>query len=177
MAVKGLDRLKRQIGALPKLQREAVRAALQQNAAELANAISRAVPADTGDLAASIGYAPLGQAPATSATQAIRANNSERAGVLGDAGLGYEVFAGNNIAFYARWVEFGTAPSVAGQRMGSRNSDINQSKALGRKAYRTHPGTQPQPYFFPTVRAFKKRLKGRVVRNANKAAKAAAAVR
>lgn len=177
MAAKGLDRLKRQIAALPRLQVEAAARSLEQGAAELANAISRAVPARTGDLAASVGYAPLGQAPETSATQAFRGSNTERAGVLGEAGLGFEVFAGNNVAFYARWVEFGTAPSVAGERMGARNSDVNQSKSLGRLSYRTHPGTPAQPFFFPTVRAHKKRLKSRVVRNANKAAKAAASIR
>lgn len=177
MAVKGLDRLKRQIASLPKLQVEAASRSLEQGASELANAIARAAPADRGDLAASVGYAPLGQAPGTSATQAFRGANTERAGVLGEAGLGFEVFAGSDAAFYARWVEFGTAASVIGERMGARNSDVNQSKSLGRQSYRTHPGTPAQPFFFPTVRAHKKRLKSRVVRNANKAAKAAAAIR
>lgn len=176
MAVKGLDRLRRQIKALPAAQVAAARAGLEQGAAELANAIARAAPADRGDLSASVGWAQAGQAPKTSATQAIRPDPSERRELLGSEGLSVEVFAGNNTAFYARWVEFGTAPSVAGQRMPSRNSDMKQAKG-GRKAYRTHPGTPAQPFFYPTVRALKKRMKGRMVRNANKAAKAVAAAK
>lgn len=176
MAVKGLDRLRRQLQALPKAQIAAARAALEQGAQEMATAIARAAPADRGDLSASIGWAHAGQAPKTSATQAIRPDASERRELLGAAGLSVEVYAGNNTAFYARWVEFGTAPGKIGERTGARNSDVKQAKN-GRKVARTHPGTRAQPFFYPTVRALKKRMKSRMVRNANKAAKIAAAVK
>lgn len=177
MAVKGLDRLKRQLKALPRLQIEAAGQALAQNAAELANAMQQAAPADKGDLVASIGSGPVGSAPRTGATQAFRAQNTERAAVLSQEGLAYEVWAGSDIAFYARWVEFGTAGSVLGQRMGARNSDHNQSKSLGRIAYRTHSGSRAQPFFFPVIRAFRKRMTSRLARQCNKAAKQAAAIR
>lgn len=170
MAVKGLDRLKRQIAALPQLQRKAAATSLEQGAAELANAIARAAPADTGDLSASIGWAHAGQAPETSATQAIRKTPTARSAALGNEGLAVEVFAGNNVAFYARWVEFGTSPGV-------RGASTTNPTGRSRKVARTHPGSRAQPFFYPTVRALKKRLKGRVVRTANKAAKAAAAIK
>lgn len=176
MAVKGLDRLRRQIAALPKAQIAAARAGLEQGAQEMANAIARAAPAKTGDLSASVGWSRAGEAPKTSATQAIRPSTSERRELLGAEGLSVEVFAGNNTAFYARWVEFGTAPGKIGERTGARNSDVKQAKN-GRKVARTHPGTQAQPFFYPTVRARKKSMKSRMVRGANKAAKAAAAVK
>lgn len=170
MAVKGLDRLKRQIAALPRLQVEAASGALQQNAAELAGAIARAVPARGGDLAASVGWAPAGQSPATSASGAFRASSTSSTVVKGGAGLAYEVYAGNNTAFYARFVEFGTAPGVRGEK-------ATDPSGRERKVARTHPGSRAQPFFFPTVRALKSRMKSRVVRSANKAAKAAAAMR
>lgn len=176
MATKGLDRLTRQLRALPEQQKIAAREALAKGAAEIANRIARAAPADRGDLSASIGWAFAGQAPKTSATQAIRPTADERRELLGAEGLSVEVFAGNDVAFYARWVEFGTAPGVVGARAAPSNTDSRQAKG-GRKVYRTHPGTQAQPFFFPTIRAFKRPMKSRMVRASGKAAKAIAAVK
>ena len=57
------------------------------------------------------------------------------------------VYAGNSKAFYARWVEFGT------RKMKAR------------------------PFFYPAYRALRRRVKGRVTRATNKAAKKVAASR
>ncbi len=69
------------------------------------------------------------------------------------------IFAGDNKAFYARWVEFGTAPHING----------------GWFAGTKHPGTRPSPFFYPSWRANRKSAKGKLTRAINKAAKQVAA--
>lgn len=175
MAVKGLDRLNRQIKALPELAVAAARDALHKGAEEMAEAMRRAVPVDRGDLSASIAWS-VGDAPegaAFSAGGTAKGGSSKAA--LNEAGLRVTVHAGNRQTFYARYVEFGTAPARLGERMGARSTDVNQNKGAGRKSYRSHAGTKAQPFFFPTIRMLKKRVRNRVIRNGNKAAKAAAA--
>lgn len=73
----------------------------------------------------------------------------------GDPDLTVRVVAGDATAWYARLVEFGTAPHE------------NKGKFGGTQ----HPGTKPQPYFFPAVRALRRRVKARVTRATKKAAK------
>lgn len=153
MAVKGLDRLKRQIAALPRLQVEAAAQSMQQGANEIAGAVKRAAPKHTGRMAEGIEATPV---------QSAR-DGSES--VKGGAGLAWKVTA----PFPAGFVERGTAASPAGRSV--------DAKGKTRTNKRAHAATRAQPFFWPTVRAFKKRAKARVVRNANKAAKAAAAIR
>lgn len=50
------------------------------------------------------------------------------------------IYAGDEKAFYARWVEFGTAAHENGGRFQGTD----------------HPGTVAQPFFFPAYRAHKK---------------------
>lgn len=69
----------------------------------------------------------------------------------------WRVVSGDAEAFYARFVEFGTAPSTVGQR-------VTNASGRSRKAGRTHPGTPAQPYFFPAYRALRKRMRGRLSR-------------
>jgi HK97 gp10 family phage protein len=162
--VGGLDRLKRQLASLPNSVRAAVDDALAQNAKEMADGIERAAPVMDGDLRRSVGWCQ-GEPPPTSATGAFRIRRkdmSARQGVLADAGLLYSVYAGDDAAFYARFVEFGTAPGTKGQRASGKRP---------RKVMRTHPGTRAQPFFFPVIRARKKLAKGRVARAARKAMK------
>lgn len=186
--VKGLERLKRQLRLLPNSVRAAMADALEAGAQELVISIRAGAPVlavpqkgrRAGALRDSVNYS-VGAPPKTSATGALRMNfSSIEAGqinqALADAGLQYTVYAGNDEAYYARWVEFGTAASTKGLRVGARATDIKQSKN-GRIARRSHPGTSAQPFFYPTIRAKKKPLKSRVIRATNKAAKAVAALR
>lgn len=153
MAVKGLDRLKRQIGALPRLQIEAAAQSMEQGARELAAAAARAAPKRTGRMAEGIEALP------------VERGRDGEASVKGAAGLAWKVSA----PFPAGFVENGTAPSPAGRSV--------DAKGKTRTNKRAHAGTPAQPFFWPTMRAFRKRVKSRVVRNANKAAKTAAALR
>lgn len=173
--VKGLDRLLRQLEALPNSVRSALYDGLADGASKMAQAIANAAPERDGDLKASVGWAQ-GEPPPTTATGAFRftvkdLGPSGRA--LNDAGLLFSVFAGNDKAYYARWVEFGTA---------ARAARAFKPKGFGwrqrsRKAARAHAATPAQPFFYPTVRAQKKALRSRVVRAANRAAKDVAALR
>jgi len=162
--VQGLDRLKRQLSSLPNSVRAAVDDALAKNAAEMAASIERAAPVADGDLRRSVGWSQ-GEPPPTSATGAFRIRRKDMTGrqrVLADAGLLYSVYAGDDVAFYARFVEFGTAPGTKGQRTTGKRA---------RKVARTHPGTRAQPFFFPVIRSKKRLVKNRVARAARKAMK------
>lgn len=111
--------------ARPSLTRELVKAvnkAAQEHAA-LATAMA---PEDQGDLRRSI--------QATPATNSI--NPSAR------------VEAGDETAFYAHWVEFGTSPHEQG----------------GAFAGSQHPGNEPQPFMFPAYRLLNKRNTARIGR-------------
>lgn len=132
--VKGLDRLQRKLVRLPQVARDEIRNALAQSAREIADLAESLVPQDTGKLAGSIGWT-WGDAPKGSMTLA-----------RGQAGgLTVTVYAGDDDAFYARWVEFGT------QKMAA------------------------QPFFFVSYRALRKRASSRIKRAQTRAAKKVAA--
>lgn len=97
--------------------------ALDQGAAEIRDLAVRLAPEDDGDLRASIRVEP------------------------GKHELQRRVKAGDEKAFYARWVEHGTGEPAP---------------------------TTPQPFFWPAYRAQKKRVKARIARAARAAVKAAA---
>lgn len=180
--VKGLDRLLRQLEALPNSVRAALYDSLAEGAKDMAEAIARAAPERDGDLKASIGWAQ-GEPPPTKATGAFRFTVKDlgaKGRALNDAGLLFSVYAGNDKAYYARWVEFGTSAkaAVAARYRVTRSVSILPGRRVrARKAARAHAATPAQPFFYPTIRAFKKPLRARVVRAANRAAKEVAALR
>lgn len=124
------EALAAKLAALPGKVKEELRTALSKSAEDIVALARSLVPVDQGTLRDSIGWT-FGRAPRGSIA-------------IADARLGelsVTVFAGNQEAFYARWVEFGT------QKM------------------------RGQPYFFVSYRASRKRAKSRVTRAINKAAK------
>lgn len=165
MKVKNVARLKRKIAAMAPAARQEIRAALAKSGAEIADTARALVPKRTGELARSIGYT-LGPVQKTG-------NMLTEGG--GEHDLSATIHAGNEKAFYARFVEFGTAAGVYGQRVGARNSDVKQHKRLGRKSYRTHPGSKEHPFFYPAWRLGQKRALARIARAVNKGAKKVAA--
>jgi HK97 gp10 family phage protein len=68
------------------------------------------------------------------------------------------IVAGDAKAWYARLVEFGTAPHVNG----------------GRFAGTLHPGASPRPFFYPVFRANRRRARSRLTRAIRKGIKEAA---
>lgn len=128
------ERLRRKLFALAPEIKKGIHPALEKGAQEIVDLAIHLVPVDTGALRNSIDWT-WGQAP----KGAISGARGLRAGGLSDlkSDLLITVYAGNELAYYARWVEFGTS---AGQRA--------------------------QPFFFPAYRALRKSVKNRIARAA-----------
>ena len=144
MAFKNRDRLRRKLKVLPVEVRKAVRMQLRANGQELADMQRRLVPVDEMHLKNSIKT----QDVSTSTRIAVR--NS----------------VGGRKAPYARWVEFGTASRAA--EPARPNKSIRRRKVmLAPKA--AHHGMAARPFFWPSYRALKKRMKRRTSTAAKKA--------
>lgn len=75
-------------------------------------------------------------------------------------GTAIEISAGGGDAYYAKWVEFGTPP-------GRRKRKTKSGAVVGYN----HPGTRPQPFFFPAIRMNRKKVRSRISRAYTAAAK------
>lgn len=151
MTVEGLARLRQKLTrTFPQAARERIKAALEASANEAVIQMKRLAPVDDGDLQMSIswtwGDAPKGAIAIASSSKSVD-------------GLRITIFAGNEKAYYARFVEFGTSPH------------INKGKFAGSK----HPGTKAQPFFYPGWRLVSRKVKGRVTRAIRQAAREVAA--
>lgn len=158
MAVTGLDRLKRQILALPEVHRRAAAEALRLENQRLAAAIARAAPKRSGAMARGVKAEPQ------------KTVKGGAASIKGGFGLAWKVSA----PFPAKFVEFGTKATAA---RGSRRNRNYKRTVVMTRSYRAHHATRAQPFFWPTVAAYKRLMKTRVVRTSNKAAKSLATVR
>lgn len=123
--------LAKKLAALPNVVKDEIRRALQASAEEVVALAKSLVPRDQGDLYDSIDWKWGAGTPVGTVALARRQ--------LGD--LSVTVFAGDDKAFYARFVEFGTVKMKA------------------------------EPFFFPAYRAVRKRAKSRISRATTKAAK------
>lgn len=146
MAVKGLDQLKAKLAKLPLAAKLAATEALMQGANELADMQRRLVPVDDGDLRASIVVTP----PGATTPPYSQPGGSRTAGPLEAI-----VTAGNTDVRYAHLVEFGAAPHVAGGKFKGAQ----------------HPGMRAEPFFWPSYRALRRRIKSRTARAISKAIK------
>lgn len=143
----GLDRLNRKLKALPQAAADAVRPVMEKIAGEMVSLAKGLVPVEYGDLKASIDWT-WGEAPKGSIVLGkVKRKQS--------GNLVITIFAGNDKAFYARWVEFGTSPHING----------------GIFAGSKHPGTRGQPFFYPAWRAIRKSAKSRIGRSIGKSAR------
>ena len=152
MAVLGLARLQRKLKALPAAARADISKAMEAGANRMVALAKTLVARDSGDLANSIGWT-WGDAPDGAMVL------GQVKGVRGSGNLRITIYAGNDEAFYARWVEFGTSPHA------------NEGLFAGSE----HPGTDAQPFFYPSWRAVRRTVKGGVSRAINKSAKRIAA--
>jgi HK97 gp10 family phage protein len=115
-------------------------------------------PPQPGLLRDSIGWT-FGTPPATRATGAFRVKVK-----AGKSDFAATVYAGNNQAFYARWIEFGTQAHSLGT-----GADISRGKR--QQGVRQHPGSPAQPFFWPSYRLMKKSMRRAVKRRLTKAIK------
>ncbi len=151
--IQGLASLQRKLKALPKAANLAIAPAMEAVAKEVV-ALARSLASasvDTGDLQLSINWT-WGEAPKGSIV--IGKVKDKMSG-----NLAITIFAGGDNAFWARWVEFGTAPHING----------------GLFAGTQHPGTKAQPFFYPAWRARRRSAKNRISRAITKSARAVAA--
>lgn len=148
----GLASLERKLRRLPKIMTDEVRLAMEGQANEIVRMMKSLVAFDDGDLQISIGWT-WGTAPKGSLTIAKIARKN-----LG-AGMTLTIYAGNSEAFYARWIEFGTAPHTNG----------------GLFAGSANPGTSAQPFFFVSFRANKRSAKAAIRKAIRSSAKKVAA--
>lgn len=147
--LKNLPRLKRKLELLRIKTADAVRPAMEEAAQELVDMMKRVVPHKHNTLRDSIGWT-WGEAPGGSIRVA--------AGEVGFMRI--TIYAGSVAAYYARWVEFGTAPHTQGGMFKGTQS----------------PGTRAEPFFFPSYRAQRKGMKKKVRDAVNKAVKEVAAL-
>ena len=150
MAVLGLSSLRRKLKRLPDAARAEIGKAMEKIAAEVVTLAKSLAPVDSGALRNSIGWT-WGDAP-------------QGAMVLGQVkggsgNLRITIYAGNDEAFWARWVEFGTS--------GHTNE--------GLYAGSEHPGTAAQPFFYPSWRARRRSARSRISCAINVSAKRVAA--
>jgi HK97 gp10 family phage protein len=141
--------------ALPAEVRSAIKQALAEGADEITDLQKRLAPVSaTG----SHGNPPGALRDSIKQTWGgERERFSSLSGVAGagDPDLTVRISAGNSAVRYAHLVEFGTRPHPQGGMF--KGTD--------------HPGTAAQPFFYPAYRALRRRVKSRISRATNKAAK------
>lgn len=136
--LKGLPELKRKLIRLKEQTQNEIAPAMAQAAERCVDMMKRLVPVDDGKLRESIGWT-FGDAP----------NGAIKVATYKQGILTLTIYAGDEEAFYARFVEFGTRAHTQG----------------GEFAGTEHPGTPAQPFFFVSYRASKKEMK-RIIRKA-----------
>lgn len=161
--IENADRLRRRLAGFPKAVRAELSKALEEGAKEMVDLARKLVPVDDGDLRDSIGWT-WGDAPKGSIS--LGTVDGPRS-----MNLRITVYAGNDKAFYARWVEFGTKPhSTAAGGQDARMIAVASGQG------KPHPGARAQPFFYPSYRALRRRIRSRVTRAINRAAKKAASI-
>lgn len=158
-----VEKLKR----IPARARAEIRKALASGAAEMAATARAFAPVRSGDLRNSIGFTFGAYKPENSNVRGLAAT-----GGIGDPDLTVTVHAGDAKAFYAAFVEFGTKPHTLAAGARLKNGKANRKARQGNGPL--HPGAKPSPFFFPSYRLLKPRIKGRISRATTKAAKAEA---
>ena len=131
--IAGMPRLIRKLKVLPDVARQEIRLAMGREADEVVAMMKRLAPSDSGALRKSIGWGWGNDVPKGAMALAT----------VGKGDLTITIYAGNEDAWYARLVEFGTAPHIVG----------------GLFAGAEHPGTAAQPYFYASFRAMRKKLR------------------
>lgn len=158
----GLQGLRKKLRALPEAARIEIAAAMEAGAAEVVTLAKSLAPVESGDLQNSIGWT-WGEPPKGS----IVISRSRPVKNAGDMRI--TIYAGDDKAFYARWVEFGTAAHSLAK--SADRSSRRRANLPGRQ----HPGARAKPFFYPAYRATRKKLRSRVSRAVTKAAKKVAA--
>ncbi|MDQ0456042.1 HK97 gp10 family phage protein [Rhizobium paknamense] len=146
-----LVKLDRKLKRLPDQAKAEIKAGMEAAANGVVTMMKNLVPTDDGTLRDSIGWT-WGKVPkGAGIVAAVKASTG--------SDMTITIYAGSSEAYYARWVEYGTAPHKNGGRFaGSQN-----------------PGTTARPFFYVSWRASKKSAKRRVRKAVRTAARKVAA--
>lgn len=147
--IKGLAKLNRKLREIPEAAKAAAHDAVVLGSNEIATLQRNVAPVDDGDLRDSIHVTKPGE----TTPPYSQPGGSRTAGPLEAI-----VTAGNSKVRYAHLVEFGIAPHIAGGMF--KGAQI--------------PAIPAQPFFWPSYRALRTRVKSRITRAINKAVKHAA---
>jgi HK97 gp10 family phage protein len=157
--VEGTDKLRRKLTKFPKAAKFEIERAMIKGAREMVSMAKGLVPVRTGALRDSIQWNFAEDTPAYASLKSRTGgpvSKDDPAIVVTAGAAGTRAEGGVR---YAHLVEFGAAPHKAG----------------GLYEGATHPGAPAQPFFYPSWRVVKKKLKSRVNRAVKSAAKKAAA--
>lgn len=160
----GRESLLRKLKAMPQAVRDPIRQALDQGSDEILKMQRRLVKMVSGDLHDSLQKTWGGG----------RVRYSQQWGRQEDAGdpdLTVRLSAGNSKVRYAHLVEFGTAPhsTVKGASKYRKKGMVHAATSDPK---RQHPGSKPQPFFFPPYRARRRRVRSRVARATSRSVRA-----
>ena len=147
-------RIAMKLKQIPDVAVEAARQAMEEGAEEIVAAMKALVRRRSGALADSIGWTWGELPPGTFMIDEIRSGRN-----AGDqyATLRLKIYAGSRDAFYARFVEFGTAPHSL-----ATNASLTRGKRQDQGGM--HPGTVAQPFFYPTWKRMRAKFR-RDIRN------------
>lgn len=150
-----LDRARAKLRALPKAVRAEIAAALQASAEQIAGTARSFAPRDSGDLARSI---RVEDGSFVQKNANVRGVTIGKAQFAGDPDLVRYIVAGDDRAWYARLIEFGTKARTV------RNW-------YGREGVAVPVGAGPaQPFMGPAYRTNKRQIRARIARATRKAA-------
>lgn len=147
--IAGMPRLIRKLKVLPDAARQEIRVAMGREADEVVAMMRRLAPFKSGALRKSIGWGWGNDVPKGAMALAT----------VGKGDLTITIYAGNEDAWYARFVEFGTAAHIAG----------------GKFAGAEIPAIPAQPFFFVSWRAARKSVRAALRKASRDAARKVAA--
>lgn len=168
--ISGLDKLIRKFQQLPPKAEKEIRIAMEKGAEEVVALAKSLAPLgiptgrnssnNPGTLRDSIGWT-WGRPPKGSVSLGTVTNgNGQRPG-----DLVITIFAGDDKAFYARWVEFGTKPHT----INAKNAPTMTRGGVNFGTSVSHPGASTNnAFFYPAYRAMRKKIKTRISRAVNK---------
>lgn len=120
-------------------------------------------PPQPGLLRNSIAWT-FGTPPPTRATQAIRPKTPKSGSEFVAT-----VYAGDDEAYYAAWVEFGTQAHSLSKGASTSREGHRRSKRQGQGPQ--HPGSVAKPFFWPSYRLLKKSMRSTMKRRLSTAIK------
>jgi HK97 gp10 family phage protein len=159
----GLSRIQARMRAIPEAVQDAAKSALAKGADDIVAMARSLCPIDSGALRDSIGWV-WGDVAPNGARVIATSRDME--------GITITIYAGNDEAYYASFVENGTKAGKLGERKPTSAVSKRKRQPLTRKVRRTHPGIKARPFFFPAYHLNKKKVASRLRRAVNKAIKA-----